>query len=117
MPAMADKPLVILHAEIKTPPFSEEARRRAGYLLRMLQRGETLSMPESRPMPSIGARCHELRVADVAQRLTWRVIYRIDDEAIVMADAFAKKTQKMPDEIIERCKQRFKCYDIDRRSV
>ncbi len=36
------KPLVILHGEIKTPPFSEEARRDAGYLLRKLQAGDNL---------------------------------------------------------------------------
>jgi hypothetical protein len=51
---LADKPLVWLHGEIKTPPFSALARIEAGVLLRRLQRGETLRMPQSRPMPSIG---------------------------------------------------------------
>jgi hypothetical protein len=40
-----------------------------GMLLRRLQRGETLSMPESRPMPTIGPRCHELRVDDEGQAM------------------------------------------------
>jgi hypothetical protein len=48
-----DKPLAWLAGEIKTPPLSSEARQDAGVLLRRLQRGELLSMPESRPMPSI----------------------------------------------------------------
>ncbi|HWL50920.1 MAG TPA: hypothetical protein VNQ90_00690, partial [Chthoniobacteraceae bacterium] len=55
------KPLRWLSGEVKTPPMSMEARREVGYLLRMLQEGEKLSLPHSRPMPSVGARCHELR--------------------------------------------------------
>ena len=57
-----DKPLVWMHGEISTPPFSENARIEAGYLLRQLQKGKSLSLPQSRPMPSIGTRCHELRI-------------------------------------------------------
>jgi hypothetical protein len=59
-----NKPLVWLHGEIKTPPFSSSARIEAGFLFRLLQMGETLSMPHSRPMPSIGKNCHELRIND-----------------------------------------------------
>jgi phage-related protein len=76
-----DRPLAWLHGAVKTPPFSRAARLEAGFLLRRLQRGELLSMPQSRPMPSIGARCHELRINDGGAH--WRVIYRIDTDAIV----------------------------------
>jgi phage-related protein len=72
----ADKPLVWLHGEIKSPPFSAEARVEAGVLLRRLQRGERLSLPHSRPMPRIGPRCHELRIPDADA--TWRLVYRLD---------------------------------------
>ena len=34
-----DKPLVWMHGEITTPPFSENARIEAGYLLRQVQKG------------------------------------------------------------------------------
>ena len=34
------KPLVWLKGEVKTPPFSAEARIEAGYLLRLVQRGD-----------------------------------------------------------------------------
>jgi len=61
-----DKPLVWLRGEIKTPPFSAKARVEAGFLLRRLQRGESIGMPHSRPMPIIGRRCHELRVVDAS---------------------------------------------------
>lgn len=59
-----DKPLVWLHGEVKTPPFTKEARLEAGLLLRRLQKGEKIALPHSRPMPGIGARCHELRIND-----------------------------------------------------
>lgn len=78
--------IAILHGEVKTPPFSHEARLEAGFLLRMLQAGEKLSLPQSRPMPSIGRRCHELRVVD--EDGTWRIMYRTDDDAIVIAEVF-----------------------------
>ena len=108
------KMLLLLSAEIKSPPFSDEARRKAGFLLRMLQRGELLSMPDSRPMPSIGQRCHELRVVDTEARVTWRIIYRLDLDLVVIAEIFAKKTQKTPDETLWRCKARLKRYDQNR---
>jgi len=104
-----DKPLVWLHGEVRTPPFSQAARLEAGFLLRRLQRGETLSMPHSRPMPSIGARCHELRVND--QNSTWRLVYRIDDDAIVILEVFNGKTAKTPPRVIAACRRRMKAYD------
>ncbi|MGK7892889.1 MAG: type II toxin-antitoxin system RelE/ParE family toxin [Xenococcus sp. (in: cyanobacteria)] len=104
-----DKELVWFAGEVKTPPFSSEARIEAGYLLRLLQKGESLSMPQSRPMPSISSRCHELRIND--ENKTWRIIYRIDEDAIVVVDVFAKKTNKTPDSIIKRCQKRLKQYD------
>ena len=76
-----DKPLVWIHGEITTPPFSSNARIEAGYLLRQVQKGIKLSLPQSRPMPSIGTRCHELRIND--ENLTWRIIYRIYTDAIL----------------------------------
>jgi phage-related protein len=104
-----DKPLVWLRVAIRTPPLSRDARIEAGYLLRQLQQGRLLSMPESRPMPSIGARCHELRVND--HDVTWRVAYRIDDDAIVIADVFAKKSPRTPKPAIQLCRTRLKEYD------
>jgi phage-related protein len=104
-----DKPLAWLHGEIKTPPFSKAARVETGYLLRELQRGKVLSMPQSRPMPSIGPRCHELRVTD--EGVTWRIVYRVDPDAIVIAEVFAKKTPKTPATVLDACRRRLKEYD------
>ena len=104
-----DKPLVWLHGEVRTPPFSQEARIEAGFLLRRLQAGESLALPHSRPMPSIGARCHELRIND--SNATWRVVYRVDADAIVILEVFKKTTAKTPAQVISTCKRRLKVYD------
>jgi phage-related protein len=104
-----DKPLVWLSGKVKTPPLSAAARVEAGFLLRRLQAGVKLELPHSRPMPSIGPRCHELRIIDETR--TWRLVYRIDSDAIVISDVFAKKTQTTPKRRVETSKQRLRQYD------
>jgi phage-related protein len=89
--------------------MSADARVQTGFLLRRLQSGELLSMPDSRPMPSIGARCHELRIDD--GRVTWRVFYRIDMDAIVILEVLKKQTQATPKAAIDACKRRLAEYD------
>jgi phage-related protein len=105
------KEIVWLFGEIKTPPFSQTARIEAGFLLRQLQEGELLSMPISRPMPSIGKSCHELRIKDSENNKEWRIIYRIDVDAIIIAAVFAKTTPKTPKQVIDNCQNRLKLYD------
>ena len=103
------KPLVWLIGEVKTPPFSASARREAGYLLRMLQVGEKLAMPHLRPMPGIGKGCHELRVTD--ENKVWRIVLRIDRDAVVILDVFAKKTNSTPARVNDNCRRRLRNYD------
>ena len=91
------------------PPISAHSRLEAGYLLRLLQRGKLIELPHSGPMPSIGRRCHELRIDD--QSVSWRVVYRVDDDAIVIGEVFSKKTGRTPKSTIETCKERFRQYD------
>ena len=109
MDANKTKPLVWLHGEIKTPPFSQTARIEAGFLLRRLQGGENLGLPHARPMPSIGPGCHELRIND--ENGTWRIVYRIDGDAIVILEVFKKTTAKTPSHVIDTCKRRLRMYD------
>lgn len=104
-----NKPLVWLHGEIKTPPFSPSSRIEAGILLRRIQQGEILPMPHSKPMPTISPHCYELRINDV--NMTWRIIYRLDYDAIIIGEVFSKKTNKTPQKVIDNCKRRFQEYD------
>ncbi len=89
--------------------MSESARRETGFLLQRLQDGELLGLPNSRPMPSIGLRCHELRINDGNR--TRRIVYRIDDDAIVVVDVFGKKTRRTPRQGIANCQRRLRVYD------
>ena len=107
--AGGDRPLVWLRGEIKTPPFSAAGRIEAGVLLRQLQRGTKLGFPHSRPMPAIGMRCHELRIPDEAA--TWRLMYRLDEDAVVIVDVFSKKTPRIPVHVIKSCRDRLRRYD------
>jgi phage-related protein len=104
-----EKPLVWLSGEVKTPSFSKSARLECGFLLRRVQHGQFLALPWSRPMPLVGRRCHELRIQDGA--LTWRIICRIDPDAIIVVDVFAKKQRATPRWVITRCKKRLQRYD------
>ena len=103
-----DKPIVWLHGRVRTPPFSSEARVEAGTLLRRLQKGEKLAMPQSRPMPSVGSGCQELRIID--RQVTWRIIYFVDSDAIVILEVFAKKTAKTPEPVLSTCQRRLAMY-------
>lgn len=66
-------------------------------------------MPHSRPMPAIGARCHEFRIPDATA--TWRIVYRLDPDAVVIAEVFSKKTATTPQHVIDRCRRRLRVFD------
>ena len=108
MQESADLPLVWLEGEIKTPPFSPAARIEAGTLLRRLQKGEGLGMPHSRPMSTVGPRCHELRIVDEDQ--SWRIVYHLSGDAIVILEVFSKKTGTTPKRVVDRCQGRLKAF-------
>ena len=105
----ADKPIAWFAGEVKTPPFSRDARFEAGLLLRRLQRGENVGMPHAKPMPAIGRRCLELRVRDAKKN--WRIMIRVDDDAVVVMEVFEKKTRTTSSKVIATCKDRLKRYD------
>lgn len=109
------KPVVWLRGEVTTPPFTPEGRQEAGMLLRLLQEGEQLGMPQAEPLPDVGPRCGALRVRDAEHN--WRIMYRIDSDAVLVVEVYPKKTRKIPNEVIERCKKRLKQYDAAVRAA
>jgi phage-related protein len=60
-------------------------------------------------MPSIGPRCHELRIGGTD--VTWRIFYRIDPDAIVILEVLKKKTTKTPKTVLQACRRRLAEYD------
>ena len=101
--------------DFRRPPFGDEAKEECAILLRRLERGEKLELPQSRPMSSVGSGCHELRIRD--RDANWRVIYFIDADAIVVLHIFAKKTQTTPHDVIELCQKRLKTYRDKRAQI
>lgn len=65
-------------------------------------------------MPAVGTRCHELRINDEA--VAWRIFYRIDPDAIVIAEVTKKKTQTTPRATVEISRRRLARYDRDREA-
>lgn len=106
---MPPKKLILYQTEIKTPPLSSAARVEVGQFLRKLLEGESLAMPHSRPMSTIGARVHELRVNDENQ--TWRLIYRLDKNEVLVVDLFSKKTEQTALADVRRSQGRLCAYD------
>jgi phage-related protein len=50
-----------------------------------------------------------LRIND--ERTTWRIVYRIDSDAIIILEVFSKKSRTTPTAIIDICKKRLREYD------
>lgn len=107
------RPVLWLGGAVQSPPFSEAARKWAGRLLRKVQNGEHVPMPLSRPLPGIAERCHELRVPDGA--VDWRIVYRIDPDAILVVEVFSKKTEETPRHVVGTCRWRLRMYDQQRK--
>lgn len=101
-----DKILVWLAGEVKSPPFSDEARLEAGFLLRRLQQGETLAT-------SFAAHAVDRRRMSRAQDrrpgrdLEDHVLRRYRRRRL---DVFKKKTRATPKKVIETCTQRLRAY-------
>jgi phage-related protein len=60
-------------------------------------------------MPVVGPRCHELRVRDAGA--VWRIMYRLDVDAVVILEVFSKKTRATPKTVIDACIRRLREYD------
>lgn len=85
--------------------FPSEVRQKLGKAIFDLQRGESLSMPLSRPMPSIGGGVAELRIRDRAG--VFRAFYYTrSTRGILLLHAFVKKTQATPKQELDLGKKR-----------
>jgi phage-related protein len=95
------------HARTAIRSFSKSAKMELGKYIFQLQHGQTLTMPASRPMPSIALGASELRVKDSAG--IYRVFYYLKVKGkILIFHAFTKKTEKTPGNEISVAKERLK---------
>jgi len=87
--------------------FPKEARARLGRGLYRLQMGESLGMPNARPMATVASGVWELRVRD--EDGVFLVFYYTASAAgVLVFHAFAKKTQWTPAREIELARKRLK---------
>lgn len=87
--------------------FPREVRKELGKAIFDLQRGESLSMPLSKAMPSLGLGAIELRIRDRAG------IYRVfclvkAARGILVFHAFVKKSRATPEHELALGKKRLK---------
>jgi len=98
---------ILRACEKELKDFPEDVRGDLADALARLDMGLSLSLPLSRPMPSIAPGAHELRFRDRSG--IYRVVYWIRRQnEIWLVHAFQKKTQATPSQNIEVAKQRIK---------
>ena len=87
--------------------FPVEARKSIGKAILDLQKGHHLTLPLSKPIPSVGLGVDELRIKDSSG--IYRVFYyKKNKQGILILHAFIKKTQKTAKHEIEIGKRRLK---------
>lgn len=87
--------------------FPVDVRKTIGKAILELQKGYTLSMPLSKPMPSVALGVEELRVKDSTGNYR-TFYYKKSVRGILVFHVFAKKTQKTPDHEIILGRKRLK---------
>jgi len=98
--------IVVLRAcQREIEAFPEEIRGDLADALARLDAGLLLSLPLSRPMPSVGRSVHELRLKDRSG--AYRVVYALVQRGTVhVLHAFKKATRGTPARNLELAKKR-----------
>lgn len=87
--------------------FPEAVRGDLADALARLDAGQSLALPLSRPMPSIGNGVHELRLKDRSG--AYRVVYALPGGGVVyVLHAFQKKRQATPQKNLDLARKRLK---------
>ena len=78
-------------------------------MLTRLQKGESIGMPDVRPMPDIGPQASEIRIGDRSGR--YRALYAIRMESgILLFHAFQKKSRKTPEREKATARRRMEAF-------
>ncbi len=99
--------LVVMHKKSRDfiRGLDIQVKQELGVLLRRLQQGEILGMPQSRPLKTVHKNAFELRLRDESG--IFRVIYvLVIKNKILIPHAFKKKTPKTPTKEINLSKKR-----------
>lgn len=98
---------ILRPCEREIEDWPEEVRGDLADAIARLERGHMLSMPLSRPMPSIGAGVHELRLKDRSG--VYRCVYWLAGGGFIyLIHAFKKATQKTSQRDMEIARERLR---------
>ena len=102
---MEDKPISWLGtSRDDVCSFPEDARRKAGFQLRAIQRGEDPT--DFKPMPTVGQGVRGIRIrTEDAYRIFYVARF---EEAVYVLHAFQKKTQKTTKQDLQVGQQRYR---------
>ncbi len=108
---VADKAILWLgSSRSNVQTFPQDARRIAGFQLRLVQQG--LEPLDWKPMPGRGAGVREIRIHTALEH---RVCYVAKfGEAIYVFHAFEKRTRKIPKRDVELARQRYQALMAQR---
>lgn len=86
-----------------------EVRKELGSVLTRLQKGESIGMPDVRPMPSVGRQVSEIRISERSG--AYRALFAIRTKlGILLFHAFQKKSGKTPGREINVARQRLEAF-------
>jgi phage-related protein len=86
-----------------------EVRKELGSVLTRLQKGESIGMPDMRPMPILGQQAAEIRIADRSGAFRALIAVRTKF-GILLFHAFRKKSRKTPAREIRTVRQRLEAF-------
>lgn len=89
-----------------------EVRKELGSTLTRLQKGESIGMPDVRPMPSVGRQVSEIRIFESSG--SYRAFFALQTKfGILLFHAFQKKSGKTPAREIKTARQRLDAFLIE----
>ncbi len=89
--------------------WPNEVKKELGGVLTRLQKGESIGMPDVRPMPSIAPGVSEIRITDRSG--IFRTFYVVrDSHGVLVFHAFKKKSQKTPEHEIKTAQLRLRIF-------
>lgn len=89
-----------------------QIKKELGGVLTRLQKGETIGMPDVRPMPIVSQGVSEIRISE--RMGSFRTFFIAQSEnGILIFHAFEKKTQSMPLQEIKTARLRLKVFLLE----
>jgi phage-related protein len=103
-------PVIFYHpARDEILSWPADVKKELGSVLTLLQKGESVGMPDVRPMPSVGKGVSEIRISKSSG--AYRAFFVVwTEHGILIFHGFKKKTQTTPKIEIETGRKRLNAF-------